>query len=214
MSRWLLKAQQRVFYRRAAAALDPGREAVAWRRVERIERYRIRAPKGRAVFLRGNDIVNWMMAHPWVYSRQDITPEDLAGEVRHYYFTKTRELFRYAAFEIYSGGASACSGFVVLSLSCSRNRARVKILDHAADNPLVARTVCFLALSAARGILADRIEIPTRLAPVFHGKPLLRPLLKRQELLCVGFPANPGSPLAASTGAIELGLCDGDAGFT
>jgi GNAT superfamily N-acetyltransferase len=214
LSGWMLKAQQKVFYRRAAAVLDPGQKAISWRRVDRIARYRIQAPKGRAIFLRGNDIINWMLANPWVYSRLDISPEDLAGEVRHYYFTKTRELFRYAAFEIFSGGTGDCSGFVVLSLSRNRGRAKVKILDHAADTPLAARAVGCLALSAARSILAGRIEIPTRLAPVFHEIPLLRPLLKHQELLCVGFPANPRSPLAASMGAIDLGIQDGDAGFT
>ena len=214
LGRWVLELQKKHFYHRATAALSSSKTTIDWRPVDRIQRFTITAPKGRAIFLRGNDTVNWMLEHPWVYSWDKITPNDLRHEVRHYYFTKTRNLFRYAAFELYRDAENACRGFVVFSLSRTARRAQVKILDYAAKDPEVARGVCFLAMTAARQILADRIEIPPGLVSHFRDHSLLRPLLKEQALLSVGFPAGADSPLGASMGRVELGICDGDAAFT
>jgi hypothetical protein len=155
-----------------------------------------------------------MLAAPWVYSWDSLPRERLADEVRHYYFTKTRDLFRYAAFEFEAPRSRDCGGFLVLSMMRSRRRATVKVLDHEMQGPAAAREACALAMAAARAILADRIEFPVDLAATFRNDPLLSPLIKPQSLVGVGFAAGNNSPLALSMGRIELGMCDGDAAFT
>jgi GNAT superfamily N-acetyltransferase len=213
LSRQTAKAQKAFFYRRAAARLPipPGKQ---WRPVDRLFRFDRRPPPGRAVFFRGTDAVNWMLARPWVYSRDEITAADLTHEVRHYYFTKTRPLFRYAAYELTARDGKSGRGFVVFSLSRSRRRTVVRVLDHEIQEAAMSRTACGLALAAARTILADRIELPPSLAAPFQNDTMLRRLIKPQSLTGVGYPGRQNSPLAGVMGHVELGLCDGDSAFT
>jgi GNAT superfamily N-acetyltransferase len=213
LGRQTARLQKAFFYRRAADRV-PIPPMAQWRPVDRLVRFDRCAPPGRAVFFRGTEAVNWMLAHPWVYSRDEITAAHLAHEVRHYYFTKTRPLFRYAAYELAAADGNSCRGFVVLSLSRSRRRTVVSLLDYEIHGAAMCRTACALTLAAARNILADRIELPPPLAVPFQNDPLLRRLVKRQSLTGVGYPGRQNSPLAGVMGHVELGLCDGDSAFT
>jgi len=212
LARQSWRMQKTLFYRRALARLSP--IDATWSTVSRIRHFDRVPPYDRTVFFRGTKAVNWMLAHPWVYSMDTATIADLRDEVRHYYFTKTRPLFRYAAFELTGSRRDAERGFVVLSLSRSRKRSTVRILDHETRGSEAVRTAAGLALVAAGSILADRVEVPLELAVPFKNDPLLQPLIKGQSPCGLGAPASSHSPLARAMGRITLSLSDGDAGFT
>jgi len=212
LARQSWRTQKAVFYRRVLSRLAP--IDGLWRAVRRIRHFDRVPPYDRTVFFRGTKAVNWMLANPWVYSLDATSIDDLRDEVRHYYFTKTRPVFRYAAFELVDPRTGADRGFVVLSLSRTRKRATVRILDHETPGSDAVRTAAGLAITAAKSILADRIELPPELAGPFKNDPLLQPLIKRQSPVGLGFSSSGHSPLAHALGRIRLSLSDGDAGFT
>ena len=162
-----------------------------------------------ASFHRDLDTLNWMLQHPWVVSKKDA-----AKDVQNYYFSRVRDLFKLVALEIFAPNEKNRKGFLILSLSCKKNRSVVKILDYYFYDPQDAFIAGYCGIKYARDLLADRIECPENLNGFFSQLPFLKRLIKRKKRLYLFYPKANDSPLAVSADKIKLDYCDGDTAFT
>jgi len=158
-------------------------------------------------FIRGVEIVNWMLKHPWIRSSAE-------GEkkVKNYFFSSSRDFFKFFALEIYAADQKSLKGFLVLSVSRQRNRTVIKLLDFL----IPAAELDWIGLAAlrhARKFLADRIEFPAEMAFFFSQNRRLKPLLKRRKRLYLYQPQGDQSPLKKAAGKITLNYCDSDIAF-
>jgi hypothetical protein len=160
-------------------------------------------------FFRGIDTVNWMLQNPWVVSKK-------LGEKKskNYYFSETRDIFKYVAIEVYRLENRTPAGFLVLSLSHKKEKTRIKLLDFGLQNAEKAGIVGYPILKYAKKFLADRIEYPDYLARYFQSLPWTKKLIKKQTRLYLFHPSREDSPLAVSRGKIVFDYCDGDTTFT
>ncbi len=95
-----LKAKKNIFKSKLVNRLDEGLKSL------------LAQQSHSASFLRDLDTVNWMLQHPWVVSRKD------AGkDVKNYYYSRVRDLFKLVALEIFTPDGSTHKGFLILSLS-------------------------------------------------------------------------------------------------
>lgn len=160
-------------------------------------------------FYRGIDLINWMLRYPWIQS---------SGEMKNrwgrYYFSEVRDIFRYIALEIYSGEMELYQGFLILSISRTRKKTVVKVLDYNFNNPADSKIACLLTVKYARDVLADRIEFPLCLEADFSCKFLRKFFLKRQKRTYLFLPKDKDSALANSAGELVLKFCDGDIPFS
>jgi GNAT superfamily N-acetyltransferase len=189
----------------------PHRRRWRTRRVPRIPAGAAGMPLSEAAaprFHRGPDAVNWMLAHPWVVSRQEAAPD-----ASPYYFSRVRDLFRFEAYEAY-GSNGESRGAYVLSVSRHRGRLQVKLLDLFFTDAGDAAAAGIGALERGRALLAHRVELPLAAAdPLRACRPLLR-LSRGKSRICLYHPRHTESPLARSAGTIRLDYCDGDSAFT
>jgi GNAT superfamily N-acetyltransferase len=204
--------RKRFFFRKVSGLLPEAASGLHVRRVERIDpshQPTLEMRSERPYFFRGVDIINWMMSHPWLVSRQAAS-----DEVNPYYFSRVRDRFEYVAHEIDSREATHPIGFFVHSISSKRGRARLKLLDH--DLPTEGAFLsCVRTLLLAAGALSlDRIEYPAAFRRFFEVQPVFKKLIKKQSRLYLYHPAAEASPLARAAADIELDYCDGDTAFT
>ena len=163
-----------------------------------------RPPNIAPEFIRGVEIVNWMLKHPWVRSSSESEKR-----VQNYFFSSVRDLFEFTALEIYATDRKSFKGFLILSVSRHKNRTVIKVLDYlipAIELELIGRAT----LRLARTFLADRIEFPAELEFFFRHNRWLKPLLKKRKRLYLYQPKGDHSPLKKTAGKIILNYCDSD----
>jgi len=183
-----------------------------WTVVDRIDESCRRPDTGHSnlpSFFKGIEAVNWMLQNPWVVSKKP-------GEkkTQNYYFSETRDIFKYMAIEIYRLEDRRPDGFMVLSVSHKKEKTRIKLLDFHLQNEKDPGIVGYPLLKYAKKFLADRIEYPDYLAAYFQSLPWTKKLIKRQTRQYLFHSCSNASPLAVSQGKILFDYCDGDTAFT
>jgi hypothetical protein len=150
-----------------------------------------------------------MIRNPWVVSRAQAR-----NEVRHYHFSRVRDLFRFIPLEIFAPDGKARKGYLVMSVSRNKNKTILKVLDfyfHNSDDIVIA---ALLAMEYARDYQADRLEYPAELAVFLGNQPDLIPMIKKKKRLYLFYPQSNCSPLSTVANKIELNYCDSDTAFT
>jgi GNAT superfamily N-acetyltransferase len=160
-------------------------------------------------FQREIETINWMIRSPWVVSRQE-AQED----VKPYYFSRVRDLFKFIPLEIFAPDGKACKGYLVLSISRKKNKTILKVLDFYFHDPKDIFIAGYFALKYAKDYRADRLEYPVGLKTFLGDQTGLKHLLKRKKRLYLFYPRSNDSPLARLAEKIKLNYCDSDTAFT
>ena len=158
-------------------------------------------------FVRGAPVVNWMLANPWITE----TPPPPDDPWRGYYFSRTRPLFRYAAWRFHDerGGRA---GFAVVSVTDHNGQRSVRLLDHELRAPADPDALLGLVLQYARRWGADVMVLPESMAPALRGpvwrllsRPAVRPYFCNLR--------EPEGDMAGLLGRLRLDRCDCDVAF-
>lgn len=160
-------------------------------------------------FQRDINTINWMIRNPWVVSRQK-AQED----VKHYYFSRVRDLFKFVALEIFAPDEQTRIGYLVLSISRKKNRTKIKVLYYYFHDPKDIFIASYIGIKYAKKYVADRIEFPAGLDDFFRNQSGWKRLLKRKKRLYLYYPQRENSRLAALADRIRLDYCDSDTAFT
>ena len=160
-------------------------------------------------FQRDLPTINWMIRNPWVVSRAQAR-----NDVKHYHFSRVRDLFRFIPLEILAPDGKACKGYLVLSVSRNKNKTILKVLDFSFHNSKNIFIAGLLAMKYARDYRADRLEYPAELAAFLGNLPDLIQMIKKKKRLYLFYPQSNCSPLSAGADNIELNYCDSDTAFT
>lgn len=200
---------KKFFYTRLLLSPSLRRRHLTAHEVPLITDWSEKNPDGKAEyqFYRPVKAVNWMLAHPWVFSRSDKKTKS------SYYFSTTRHLFIYKAFQIYDEKSDTSVGYVVVSILSHKGRTVVKLLDYAFisdDHEFMAMVV---ALRCAREYLADRVEYAEELNR-YLGKIVAIRFIKKQTRLYLFHPRDQQSSLLHNRKSFTLNYCDGDVVFT
>jgi GNAT superfamily N-acetyltransferase len=155
-------------------------------------------------FYRSADVVNWMLAHPWV-----VRPGKSASERMKYGFTDARKDFEIIAWQAFAPDGGEL-GYVVFQSSVIRGRKVLKVLDYEFPPSAPADLLAALALRQGRRVRADIIEGPVQIATPFGMSLLVR---RKQRTLQL-HPRSANSPLAAALPALQQTYVDGDTAFT
>jgi GNAT superfamily N-acetyltransferase len=158
-------------------------------------------------FYRSVEVINWMLSYPWVVSRDEDTKKS------DYYFSTSRDVFTYKAFQIENVKDRSIEGFVVVSILTHKGRTVVKVLDHAFRNPDARHMAVVVALRCAGRFLADRIEYDEILSRHLPDRLEKKRLIKKQARLYLFHPRDANSPLLEHRGSFHLRYADGDTGF-
>jgi hypothetical protein len=156
---------------------------------------------------RGMDVVNWMLAYPWVTESGSSVTEKM-----DYYFSDARTMYRQIAVEVYDSNGHYL-GFVVFSVSQQGEKTLVKTRDFHFEQPSFERAVLALALRYGRIHNAVTIEFPAEIAAHYPGK-LRKVLLQPKERIYQCMPKSDDSPLAQLWDQISFQLWDGDMAFS
>lgn len=167
-------------------------------------------------FFRGAEVVNWMLAHPWVLPAGQSDSECL-----DYEFTDARPGFEITGWSISSlpGGRKADEaipnplGYVCFQFSIIRARRTLKVLDYHFASGAPTGLLAGLALEQGRRVAADIIEGPAELAASMGGWLAKLIVHHRQRTLQV-HPRAADSPLGRAWPHIAQTYCDGDMAFT
>jgi GNAT superfamily N-acetyltransferase len=213
LNRLIYSTTKRILYRLAwRSSHRRQKPSFRWKVVDQIDES-VRIPLNRQVkrpsFLRGIEVVNWMLKHPWL-----VPKSEKKTDVANFYFSVTREMFTYIAIAINSSDSRRPKGFLVLSVSKKKKKTRVKILDFYFNNPEDREIAASLALRYAKVFLADRIDFPASLEKYFKQMTGFKKLIKKQSHLFMFYPASSHSPLAVNNDKIAFNYCDGDTAFT
>ena len=177
------------------------------KKVDRIEDNRI-APTLPPAFRRGAEIINWMMSYPWI----EAAPRE--GEDRDYYFSHRRDYFRYLAFEVYSPDRKEYRGLVVLSVSSSRGKVILKVLDHYFIKPEDRRFILPIAARQAAACRADEIILPEIVLASLKRPFIFRSLSSRRRQVYLYHPRDEESPSLDLLKQVKLNYHDGESAFT
>ncbi|MEX1247378.1 MAG: GNAT family N-acetyltransferase [Anaerolineales bacterium] len=160
----------------------------------------------RTGFYRGIEVVNWMLAHPWVLPSGQSESERL-----NYGFTDARLGFEVSGWQL-SAESGESLGFVCFQSSRINGRIVLKVLDYqlAPTSP----SLLAVALQQARGVRADIMEGPAELAEPLRGSRLERLLVRRRQRTLQVHLRSGDSPMARAWPHIEQSYCDGDMAFT
>jgi len=211
MHKAIYRGAKSVFYRTATKDQRDVAGRFEWNVVERIDESGWRSCAGyfnRPSFFRGIEAVNWMLQYPWVVSKTSGV-----NKTKNFYFSETRDIFRYVAIELYHPADRNPAGFMVLSVSHKKEKTRIKLLDFHLQDTEDVQIIGYLILKYAAKFRADCIEYPDYLAGYFQSLPWTKKLIKRQTRLYLFHPSGNGSPLAVSRGKIRFDYCDGDTTF-
>jgi GNAT superfamily N-acetyltransferase len=160
-------------------------------------------------FQRDIKTINWMISNPWVVSRQEAQKD-----VKPYYFSRVRDLFKFIPLEIFAPDGKSCKGYLVLSISRKKNKTILKVLDFNFHDPKDIFIAGYFALKYAKEYRADRLEYPVALKTFLGEQTGLTHLVKRKKRLYLFYPRSNDSPLARLAEKIELTYGDSDTAFT
>jgi len=162
---------------------------------------------GRQVcFVRGRDVVNWMLDSPWYTTSRD---QATAG----HYFSDWCPVHRYLAVEIHRKADEAPLGWAVLRLHGSTRHTNVTVCDYRLST--AGDHSCLVALAVRYGCqtMADTIELPEACAETIARSPLLRRLVCPRERSYCWYPRPDDECAGHIPHAIRLTLADGDTVF-
>ena len=162
-----------------------------------------------ARFLRDIKSINWMIRNPWIVSRQDARQD-----VKHYYFSRARDLFKFIALEIFNSDGAIRKGYLILSISRHKNRTTLKVLDFCFYDPQNIFIAVYYAMKYAGEYRAERMGFPPGLNKFLEKHVSPTHQLKRKKRLYLFYPRSPASPLAQLAENINLNYCDSDTAFT
>ena len=157
---------------------------------------------------RGSEVVNWMLAYPWVVQTGESPTEDM-----DYYFSDTRPRHEFIAFKLLDSDRKYC-GFVVFQVSLKLNGTVLKTLDYAITDPRQYHQILALAVDLSRKNDAITIEIPLEVGRSLQKGLLGKIILQRKTRLYQCHPSSEDSPLARAWQDITLHLYDGDMAFS
>lgn len=164
-----------------------------------------------AGFVRGPQVVNWMLKYPWV-----VEPGRSPTQNLDYNFSDVYQTYRSFALEIYSKDDRAYQGVVVFTLMEHGGQMTLKILDYDLPPEKVNELVLPLAIRIAAKNQVTQLEGPLELTANFkRQKPgLARLLLSTKERIYQASPRSENTPLGKAWPELELNYCDGDTPFT
>jgi GNAT superfamily N-acetyltransferase len=176
--------------------------------VKKLERVALSSAVGKAQFFRDIEVINWMLAEPWVVSQSRSQSVKL-----NYVFSDWRRGFEYLAMKVDSPNGGK-SGFVCLQRSFVRTKPVMKVLDYKlADGydsfQLGIALLLDQTYSRGRGI----IEGPLDLAEVIPVWMRSLVVIRKQRTLQV-HPRAADSPLGRGWQQLEQTYVDGDTAFT
>ncbi len=160
-------------------------------------------------FYRGPETIEWMLKNKWVFSK-----DDAKDEVPNYYFSGAKALFEYVPVRLFSKRTGEYKGFLITCASTQKKRIQVRVLDNMLANDDEIPAACAAALSHARAVRADRIEIPQKWGLFLKPNPVWKSFLKKQTRTYLYWPTSGESALEKAKGKIALDYCDGDIAFT
>ncbi|MBI5092966.1 MAG: GNAT family N-acetyltransferase [Candidatus Hydrogenedentes bacterium] len=165
------------------------------------------AAPGSARFFRGSDAINWMLRAPWIL-------EDTTQATPGYEFSDVRPRFRYIALKITPDGGNERPGFLVLSVSTRTDgETTLKVLDYSLNCDYRHERLAAVALEYAVRFRADRVLAPRPIGDTLRISGVARRILLKREHRYFAYCGKRKSFFADHLGAIETGLCDGDAPF-
>lgn len=181
--------------------------SVSMQRVQQVQAVS-ESPADGPGFYRSLEVINWMLAHPWVL------PSGLSeSEHLDYSFTDARPGFELSGWQVSAANGEQL-GFICFQTSLIDGRRVVKVLDHQFPPSAPGDLLLELALQHARRVRADLIEGSSELAaPLGSGVPA-RLLVRRRQRVCQVHPRTADSPLARARHQLEQTYCDGDMAFT
>lgn len=153
---------------------------------------------------RGPRVINWMMEYPWVLNKGESITEKM-----DYYFSDTREEFKYITLEITE--LNEAVGYVVLSMSKEKSRVKVKLIDHSDLGPVHLLSG---AIHVGRKYSADIIELPSYAVSSIRNKFLRWAYLQSRERIYQCMASSDNSSLAKAWHTMEFHLADGDMPFS
>ncbi len=159
-------------------------------------------------FVRGPEIVDWMLRYPWVREASEL--HDAQG----YHFSDTRPLFRRFALRIRAATTDEVIGFAVLSVSNAGERTELRVLDHAFHDATAPDGIVAVALRYAAEHDADSLVFPAEFGAALRRNAWTRPFLRPRTRGYLIHPSGPDSPLARAAAAIRLDYADADTAFT
>ncbi|KAA3647021.1 MAG: GNAT family N-acetyltransferase [Chloroflexi bacterium] len=155
-------------------------------------------------FRRSEEVVNWMLAYPWV-----LQPGESTTEAMDFYFTDTRPDFQYLAYELYAG--EDYQGYLTFQLSKITGQRVLKVLDHSL---LDEELLLSIALDEARKQRVALLEIAKQPAKSLRQSVIGRSLVQIKQRIYQGQARSESSPLGKHWREIELDYVDGDTPFT
>ena len=151
-------------------------------------------------FYRNLDVINWMLAYPWV-----LEPGQSDSETMNYTFTDVREGFEFLAYEVFLDEGYA--GYLVFQMSKVGGIRTLRLIDIALPD---TDRILPLVLQQAAAFDVEKVELNADYAAALKESPVF----SIHERIYQSYPANENSPLARNFQQIHLDFADGDMAFT
>ena len=157
-------------------------------------------------FVRSFEVVNWMINNCWITEECDRCVE--------YFFSSSRRLFKFRAFDLFDSDSRDHIGFVVFQISREEKLGRLKILDVDLDS---SERIGFVVELAMRVAAQWQIELIEGSRDILSAEKSLRwfrlttRIRERGNFVHIG---NPKGLLAYNFEKIKFHYCDGDSAFT
>jgi len=155
---------------------------------------------------RGDEVVNWMLAYPWV-----LPTGQSESEAYEYNFSDVRPEFELAAHEIHSDGYR---GYAIFQFSVIGERRVLKVLDVELLAEQDKDFVLPLALQLAIHKNADSIELSSDYVKSLKAGMLANLILTKKQRIYQVHPKSQDSPLGKAWPDLHLNYVDGDTPFT
>lgn len=203
---WVFK---KLVYAPLGAQITPILVEILMKRVEQIndrsfERHQQAIDS--ASFVRGTDVINWMLRDRWVTN-------DPSQGTEGYFFRDCYPFFQFVALEIYRKEDESYRGFVVLRVDEKFGKRTVTIFDYYLHDPSDQRYLLPLAVEQAKTVLADEINVPQKCRDAIQQSCLMRWCFHQAEQAYFCYPNGPKSPLNGAPEQLKLDLSDGDTAF-
>lgn len=160
----------------------------------------------RTSLYRGDQVVNWMLAYPWV-----LKPGESESEALDFFFSDTRKDFEIFAREV---NTDEYRGYVAFQFSVIGDTPILKVLDVVLKTGFDYGFVLPLALEIAKQMHTDLIEIPSEYTTVLERGMLGKMILTKKQHICQVHPHSENSPLGRAWRDLELSIVDGDTAFS
>jgi len=155
---------------------------------------------------RGDEVVSWMLAYPWV-----ALPGQSQSEELDFYFSDARPEFKIFALEIYSDDYR---GYVAFQFSVIGDKRVLKVLDVSLKSESDAVYVLPMALAVAKSKRAHQIEIPSEYAKALESGLLGILIVTKKQRICQVHPKAEESSLGKAWRDMQQNYVDGDTPFS